>query len=323
MFYLKRLIHLAFIMLAVSFCAYMLIGLMPGDPIDILVAGNPYATAEDVARLKAAYGLDQSLIERYFLWLGNIVQGDWGYSRLYAEPVLGVIMPALKNSLILIGLSMALAITLALILGMLAARYKGGRIEFVINIFAFTGISVPSFWAAILAIFIFAVWLGWLPAGGMPPPGESAWTYYLLPVIILALGTLGHYIRYVRASMVEILQADFIKTAKAKGVSQIRLYFDHAFRNAAMPLITVVALDFGGLFSGALITETVFSINGMGKMLFDAIMGNDYNLAMMALMIATLAVLIGNLLADIIQLWLDPRLSAKGRAQEKEGMKKA
>ena len=166
---LTRLLHMVIIIMAVSFCAYMLIGLMPGDPIDILVMGNPYATADDVARLKAAYGLDKTLVERYWAWLSHLLQGDFGFSRLYSAPVLGVLMPALKQSLILIGISMAASAILALGLGMVAALKKNTLLDNVINLFAFSGISIPSFWMAIVGIFVFSVWLGILPAGGMPP----------------------------------------------------------------------------------------------------------------------------------------------------------
>ena len=312
---LTRLFHMVLIMIAVSFCAYMLIGLMPGDPIDILVMGNPYATAEDVARLKAAYGLDKSLIERYWAWASNILQGNFGYSRLYATPVLDVLIPALKQSLILIGLSMLFSSILALILGTIAAVKRNSFLDRMINMFAFSGISIPSFWMAIVSIFIFAVWLGVLPAGGMPPEEASlmgneydAVSYYILPVLILTLGTIGHYTRYVRSALIEVLSEHYIKTARAKGLKLHSIIIKHALPNAAIPFITVLALDLGGLLSGALITETVFSINGMGKMIYDSIMANDYNLAMAGLLIATLAVLIGNLLADIAQTLLDPRL---------------
>jgi peptide/nickel transport system permease protein len=308
-FLLRRLLETAILFAGMSFAIYGLIGLMPGDPIDLMMTADPTLTSADLARLKSLYGLDQPLIDRYLAWAGNAVQGNFGYSRIYAQPAADVIGDRLGNTVLLMGGAFALALALALPLGMLAAWRSGRPLDHAINIVAFAGISVPQFWLAILAIILFAVILGWLPAGGMGDGSiEGTLRHLILPVATLAIASAGGILRYVRASMREALRQDFIRTARAKGVSTARLLWRHALRNAMIPVVTILALDFGALFSGALITETMFSWLGMGKTIYDAIMGNDYNLALLGLMIATALVLACNLLADLAYAWLDPRV---------------
>ena len=318
-FLLGRLIQAAFVMLIMSFVAYCLIGLMPGDPIDIMIAANPEATAEDAARLRAIYGLDQPLITRYGHWLTSALSGDFGYSRLFSQPVADLIGPRLINTLILMFSALGLAFLIALPTGIYAAYKKGTFSDRFINLFCFAGISVPSFWLALLLISYFAVTLMWLPAGGFALEGADLWVrfkFLLLPVLTLAIAAVAGYTRYLRASMIESLEGDYIRTARAKGCSERRVILKHALRPAMAPVITVLSLDFGRLFGGALIVETVFARPGMGKMIYDAILGNDFNLALLALLIVTLMILIGNLLADVAYAWLDPRISLSGEGAD-------
>ncbi|MDX1576678.1 MAG: ABC transporter permease, partial [Kiloniellales bacterium] len=227
-------------------------------------------------------------------------------------PVLEVIWPRLGNTVLLMGVSFALAMALALPLGLLAAVRPRSGLDHAINLAAFAGISIPPFWLAILLIILFAVMLGWLPAGGM---GEAAdglggrLAYLVLPVATLTLATVGGLIRFLRAAVMEALRQDYVRTARAKGVSFTRVVLGHALRNAMIPVVTILALNFGALFSGALITETMFGWLGMGKTIYDAILGNDYNLALVGLLFATLTTLLANLLADLCYAWLDPRVS--------------
>ncbi|WP_119462264.1 ABC transporter permease [Rhodospirillaceae bacterium SYSU D60014] len=317
-FILQRLAETALVLLVMSFVIYGLISLMPGDPIDLMIASDPSLTPEDAARLKAVYGLDRPLHERYLAWLGAALQGDFGYSRLYARPVLEVLWPRLGNTVLLMGASFTLALLLALPAGILAAARPHGLGDNLINLVAFAGISIPTFWLAILLIILFAVVLGVLPAGGTATvgiaPGSLAAladraTYLVLPVLTLTLVSAGTLIRYIRAAMIEALRQDHIRTARAKGVGPIRLLLHHALRNAMIPVVTILALDFGTLFSGALVAETIFAYLGMGKTIYDAVMGNDYNLALVGLLLATAVVLLANLLADLAYAWLDPRIS--------------
>jgi peptide/nickel transport system permease protein len=310
---LDRLLQSLIVLAAMSFVVYALMGLMPGDPVDLMIASDPKMTSEDAAKLRALYGLDRPLLERYGNWLKAALAGDLGNSRLYAKPVLEVLGPALLNTVALLGTSFALALAIGLSAGMAAALRPYSRIDYAINLVAFAGISVPSFWLALILIIVFAVMLGALPAGGLGPIGGGPpWDhlrYMVLPVMSLTIANLGGYSRYMRAAMIETMHQDFIRTARAKGLSEPRVVLGHALRNACVPVVTVIALDFGALFSGALITETVFAYPGMGKLIFDSVMGNDFNLALVALLFATLLTLAGNALADLAYAWLDPRIS--------------
>jgi peptide/nickel transport system permease protein len=296
-----------------SFVIYALIGLMPGDPVDLMISADPKMTSADAARLRALYGLDRPILERYGNWLISATQGDFGFSRLHAKPVLEVLLPALGKTTLLLGLSFLLSVVLGLFLGLAAAVRPYSRTDYVVNLVAFAGISMPPFWLGLLLIIVFAVVLGVLPAGGVPTGGEGGiWAqakYLVLPVANLTLASVGGHTRYVRAAMIETLRQDFIRTARSKGVGRARVVFKHALRNALIPVVTIVALNFGALFSGALITETIFAFPGMGKLIFDAIMGNDFNLALVALLFATLLTLVGNLAADVTYAWLDPRIA--------------
>lgn len=309
-----RIFQSGLVLLVMSFLIYGLIGLMPGDPIDIMVNSNPGYTAQDVARLRAQYGLDQPLLTRYWNWLQAAATLDFGYSRTYSQPVMDVMIPALIQTGKLVGLSFVVFSALALTLGVIAALAKGSNMDRVINLLAYAGISIPVFFLALMLIYLFAVRMGWFPASGMFTIGgdgslsDSA-RYYVLPVLTLTAAFAGRFTRFTRASMVEVLRMDYIRTARAKGASKTRVVFKHALRNAMIPVVTVLALSFGALLGGALITETMFAQRGMGKLIFDAIMGNDFNLALMGLLFATTATLASNLVADIAYAWLDPRIS--------------
>lgn len=313
-FVLARIVQSAVVLAVMSFVIYGLMGLMPGDPIDLMISADPRMTPEDAIHLRALYGLDKPIIERYVNWLHAVAGGDLGYSRLHAQPVLDVLTPALGNTLVLLGLSFLFALAIGLPAGITAALRPYSRTDYAINLAAFAGISVPAFWLALLLIMVFAVILGLLPAGGTGATAGTAgfWAqakYVVLPVANLTISSVGGYARYMRSSMIETLRQDYIRTARAKGASRNRVVYRHALRNALIPVVTIIALSFGNLFSGALITETIFSYPGMGKLIFDSIMGNDFNLALVALLFATVVTLAGNLLADLAYAWLDPRIS--------------
>ncbi len=312
-FLLARCGQAALVLLVMSFVIYSLIGLMPGDPIDVMIASNPGATPEVVAHLRAIYGLDQPILFRYSHWLLAALQGDFGFSRTHSQPVMVVLLPALWQTCKLMLTSFVVSIVLAFVLGIFAALKPGGIADAVINLFAFAGISVPVFWLALVLILVVAVDLHALPASGISTVGDGGFAdqlrHLILPVTTLALANTGQFTRFVRASMIETLRMDHIRTARAKGAGEGRVVLVHALRNALIPVVTVMALSFGGLFSGALITETMFAQPGMGKMIYDAILGNDFNLALTGLLFATLVTLLSNLLADLAYAWLDPRIA--------------
>ena len=315
-FLTARLTQAAIVLILMSAAVYGMIGLMPGDPIDEMIASNPQLTAADAERLRAVYGLDRPLVERYLAWLSAAAQGDFGYSRTEARPVTEVLIPRLGNTLILMGASMALALAIALPLGVYAASRPGSPADNIVNLLCYAGISMPTFWLALLLMIVFAVWLGWLPAGGLATPGEGdavdRLRHAVLPVVTLAIASVGTYTRYVRAAMIEQLRLDYIRTARAKGAGSARIHWHHALRNAALPVVTIVGLDVGLLFSGALVVETMFGYLGMGKLIYDSIFGNDFNLALVGLLFATTMTLVGNLIADVVYAGLDPRVGFAG-----------
>ena len=311
-FILDRLLQSLVVIAVMSIVIYWLIGLMPGDPIDLMISSDPRLSSADAQRLRALYGLDRPILERYWNWLSSALAGELGYSRLHAKPVLDVMVPALGNTVMLLGTSFVLALLIALPAGIWAAVRQYSRLDYAINLAAFAGISLPSFWLALILITVFSVMLGVLPAGGMPEFGGGFWEgarYLVLPIATITIVTIGDYIRYMRAEMIQTLRQDYIRTARAKGASPMRTVLVHALRNALIPVVTIVALDFGFLFSGALTVEIIFSYPGMGRLIFDAIMGNDFNLALVALLFATTLTLTGNLLADVVYGWLDPRIT--------------
>ena len=309
----ERLLQSIVVVAVMSFVIYGLIGLMPGDPVDLMISADPKITSEDAARLRALYGLDKPIVERYGNWLASALAGDFGFSRLHAKPVLEVLGPALANTTVLMELAFALSLAIALPAGIAAAMRPYSRLDYTVNLLAFAGISTPPFWLALLLILVFAVVLGILPAGGMGTVGGgSIWDqarFLVLPVASLTIASIGGHTRYMRAAMIETLRQDYIRTARAKGLSEPRVVVGHALRNALIPVVTIIALDFGTLFSGALVTETIFAYPGMGRLIFDAIMGNDFNLALVALLFATVLTLAANILADVGYVALDRRVS--------------
>jgi peptide/nickel transport system permease protein len=316
-----RCIEIVITLVLMSAVVYFLIGLMPGDPINMMIAGDPKMTSEDAARLRALYEVDKPILQRYLAWAGQALQGHFGYSRSFNQPVMTVVWPRLINTFELAGMALVLSLAIALPLGMWAASRPRSMADYVVNLASFAGISTPPFWLALLLISLFAVKLGWLPAGGMadPRPGLGMADIVLqklrfaaLPVLTLTLLQIGMYTRFVRGSMIEVLRQDYIRTARAKGLTRRAVLLGHALVNAIVPVLTLLGLSFGGLFSGALITETMFAWPGMGKAIYQAILDNDYNLALVGLLIATFTTILGNLLADIAQSWIDPRVSLAG-----------
>jgi peptide/nickel transport system permease protein len=311
----RRLIQAIAVLAAMSLVVYELLGLMPGDPVDLMASGDPKMTPADMQRLRALHGVDRPILERYANWATSALQGDLGWSRSFRRPVLEIMAPRLANTLLLMGSALAVALAIGLPLGIWAAARRGRLADQVINLACFAGAATPTFWLALLLMMVFAVQLGWLPAGSLPPDGAGpleVLRHMALPVATLALVEAGIYARHMRAAMIDALAQDYVRTARAKGASELRILLVHALRNAALPMTTVAALGFGGLFSGALVTETMFAWPGMGKLIYDSILTSDFNLALVTLLFATLVTLLANLLADLGYAALDPRISLDG-----------
>ena len=315
----RRALQAIAVLVAMSLLVHVLLALMPGDPVDLMASGDPRMTAADLQRLRELHGVDRPVLERYAAWATAALQGDFGWSRSFRRPVLEVIAPRLGNTVLLMGSALALALAIGLPLGIWAAAREGSVVDRVVNLACFASAATPTFWLALLLMMLFAVRLGWLPAGGLPPAGSGlagSLRHMALPVATLALAEAGVYARHLRAAMIEALAENHVRTARAKGASRMRVLLFHALRNAMVPVATVAALGFGGLFSGALVTETMFAWPGMGKLIYDSILGSDYNVALVALLFATLLTLLGSLLADLACAALDPRISLAGPGRE-------
>lgn len=301
----RRLLQIALTLAILSFCAFALIALMPGDPIEVAIAGDPRLTAEDAARLRALHGLDRPFPERYLAWAAGLLRGKLGYSRLFAQPVASLLGPALLSTLALAGSALVIALAAGVALGALAASRP--RAAPFVDAIAVMGQAMPTFWLGILLIIAFAVTLGWLPAGSTAEQGIGL-RYLVLPMATLAVAHLAAYARHSAASLEATLTEPWIRTIRARGASEARVLMRHAFPNAALPVLQIAALDAGALAGGALVTETVFARPGMGKLLYDAVMGNDTNLALVALLLVALVTMLATLGADLAQRALDPRL---------------
>ena len=318
---LRRIIQTLAVVVILSYVCFNLMTLMPGDPVELLISSNPKITAEDIVRLREFYGLDQPSYKRYLNWLGDISRGDLGYSRTYRIPVTEMLGPALKATATLSLLSLGFSLLIAIPLGIMCALRPNSKLDYTVNLFNFAGISMPSFFLGILLIIIFAVWLGWLPAGGYLTTGMAYtgfWDEFLdkakfliLPVVSLSFQSIGYFARFARSAMMEAMRNDFIRTARAKGMSEKTVIWQHGFRNALIPLITVIGISFSNVFSGALITESLFAYPGIGRMLFTSIIGNDFNVAMVSFVISIVMVLMMSLVADLLYGVADPRITYK------------
>lgn len=314
----RRLLQVVLMMIVLSFICYYMLSLMPGDPVEILASSNPNITSADIDRLKMLYGLDQPAYLRYWNWLASFIQGDFGYSRTYKVPVMELIGPRLFNTFLLSTSSLILSLVIGVVIGVFAGLKPGGKLDYFANLAAYAGISTPSFWLAIVLIIIFSIAIPILPAGGTMTVGvdmsglEIVWDrlkHLILPITSLTALQTGVFVRYARSSMMEAMGHDFIRTAKAKGMSRNVIIWRHGFRNALIPLLTVVALSMSSLFSGAVLTETVFAYQGVGSLIYKAIIESDFNVAMVSFLVSIFMVLMMNLVADILYAVADPRIT--------------
>lgn len=314
---LRRLVFLVPVLLVISILSFSLLVSMPGDPLDMIALGDPSITRADIERLKELYGVNEPFPVRYVKWMGQLVQGNLGYSRTYKIPVIQLVAPRAENTLILAGLSLFLSLIIAVPLGIYSATHPYSIGDYLATIFAFFGYAVPAFWLALMLIIVFAVQLRWLPAGGLVgadvQPGlvnelSDRGVHLILPVAVLSLGSLAVWARYMRSSLLEVINMEYIQTARAKGLRDRTILYRHAIRNALIPMVTLFANTFPILLSGSVIVETVFSYPGMGKLLYDSVLENDFSVSMAILMFLAVIVVLFNLLADISYGILDPRV---------------
>jgi peptide/nickel transport system permease protein len=303
-FILRRLYQAVFVLLGVMTIVFFLLHLS-GDPTQLLLPVD--ATSAERAEFRQAMGFNDPLVVQYFRYVSNVVQGDLGYSYRHAEPVLGLILERIPATFQLTVVSLLLALLVAVPLGVLAAVKRGTAIDSSAMMFALLGQATPVYWLGLLLILLFSVQLGWLPSGG-----RGGLETLILPAFTLAVFSMARIARITRSGMLDVLSQDYIRTARAKGILERIVIFKYALRNASIPLVTVIGLEFGVLLGGAVITETVFSWPGVGRFAIDSIFARDYPIVQgIVLMLSSIFVVI-NLLVDLLYTYLDPRIREGG-----------
>jgi peptide/nickel transport system permease protein len=310
--YLLRRIGQSLVLLVlVSMIGFALLRLTPGGPLSQF-ALTPGMSAATLAQISHAMGLDKPLPIQYLEWASRLLRGDWGRSYRDQQPVLAIIVSHLWATLELMGSSTLLAVIFGTWIGVLGAIRRYSLADYLATIGAMVGLSIPTFWFGLVMIYLFSVWLGWLPSGDMYSSGNASFLDYarhlVLPCLVLTLVTIATWSRYMRGSMLDVISQDYIRTARAKGLRRRAVLVHHALRNALLPMITIAGLQLPTLLGGALVTETVFTWPGMGRLFLDSIGYRDYPVVMGLLMFSALLVLIGNLLADVLYVVADPRI---------------
>jgi peptide/nickel transport system permease protein len=312
----RRLVQTVPLLLLISIIGFGIIQ-MTGDPLAAYTMETALSR-EDIARLRAYYGLDQPVYVQYLHWLGNLARGDWGTSYVAHRPVLDLILQRLPNTLMLVAASYTLILTVSIVLGIYTAIRQYSWVDHLVTGLAFVGISIPSFWLGLILLVVFAVstrnlGLPYFPAGGMydlsvgPTEPQVLW-HLVLPAVTLATVVTANYIRYIRASMLEVLHNDYVRTARAKGLHNGVILRRHAFRNAAIPLVTLIGLDLPRFLSGSLVVEAIFAWPGLGRLFWEHAERTDIPVLMAIMMLTAAMVVLFNLLADVAYAFLDPRI---------------
>ena len=317
LYVLRRLFQTVPLLLVISALIFTLLYLMPGDPLYRMLEGIPNLRPEDYDRLRKLYGFDDPVYVQYGKWLWQLLQLNPGYSREYGQPVFNIILPALKNTLVLTIAAVVLGKLIAIALGIFSAVRQYSIGDYLLTATTFVAYSVPAFWLGLMLIILFSVKLGWLPTSGIVnselEPGSWAATvdwlkHLILPVAVLAISEIIQVQRFMRSSLLEVLRQDYLTTARAKGLSESVVIGRHALKNALIPVVTIIAVTMPRVVGGSTVVETVFAYPGMGRLLYTSIMGNDYIVAMTVVMIIAVTVVFFNLLADVVYGWLDPRI---------------
>lgn len=312
-YFAKRLIEIVPLVFVVSLLCFALMQAAPGGPTALL-SQNPMVKPEDLSRIRANFGIDEPVVVQYFLWLKRVIlHGDFGHSFVTGEPVSEMIRQRLPATLELMGSAFLLAFLFGISGGIVAALKRYTKFDSVITLLTLVGISIPVFWLGLMSMMMFTVKLRLLPSAGMFSLGEpfsilDHLRHLLMPSLVLSLMFVAGWSRYMRASLSEVLQMNFIDVARAKGASRGSVIFKHAIRNAAIPVLTVIALNLPALFTGSIITETIFAWPGMGRLFYDGLLRQDYTRLMGIIFIASILIAFLNLVADMIYGILDPRI---------------
>ena len=310
LYVLKRTGAAAATLVAASVIIFLFIHLIPGDPIYVLLGDE--ATPEQVEALRNRLGLDQPLLVQYFHWVGNVLQGDFGTSIFFQTPVSTIILDGAETSLLLAGITMLWIVLIGVPVGVLAAMRQGTWVDQGLSGVAMFMASIPTFWVGLYFILIFAAWLGWLPSSGYPSifeeGGLANLRYLLLPSLTLAAPNAALILRLTRASMLDVAREDYVRTARAKGISPHRVVLRHILRNALLAVVSALGFTLAALISEAVVTETVFALPGIGRMVVQSILRRDYPVIQGVILVIVSLYLIINLMVDISYRYLDPRV---------------
>ncbi len=308
---LSRLAQSLVLLALVSVIAFAVLHLAPGGPLSQF-ALVPGMTQEQLAHISHEMGLDRSLPVQYWEWVSRLLVGDWGHSYRDNQPVLAIIMGRLPATFELMLTAIAIAILLGISIGVLGAVRRGSVFDSLATVGAMVALSIPTFWFGLVVIYLFSLKLGWLPAGSRSTVGDESFGDYLhhliAPAIVLALVEVAIWSRYMRGAMLDVISQDFVRTARAKGLTERAVMLRHAFRNALLPMIELGGLELPTLLGGALVTETVFTWPGMGRLFLDSLGYRDYPVVMGILMVSAVLVLLGSLMADLLSAAADPRI---------------
>jgi peptide/nickel transport system permease protein len=316
-FVIRRLLISLPVILLITMIMYLIINLAPGDPIDMLV-GQQALTPTEIERIKISLGLHEPIHQRYLNWLGQVAQGNLGFSYLDHQPVLDRIAERLVPTFSLMLFVLLVSYVAAVPIGVISAIRQYTWVDYLATALAFFGISFPNFFSGLVGIYFFSLKLNWFPTGGLESIGQgfsiSDRLYHLLlPGLVLAFREVGVLVRYTRSSMLDVIRQDYVRTARAGGLSEWYVILHHALRNALLPLITMLGLTIPRLFAGVVIIEQIFQWPGMGRLAIEAILSRDYPVLMGLTLCTAVMVLIGNLLADILYGVADPRIRLSGR----------
>jgi len=316
---IRRLLLAIPTLLVVSILSFAIMKAAPGDPVRMYVAGGMSKGSQaDIARIRHNLGLDQPVPLQYLAWLRNLLSGNLGYSLASQRPVTQIILERLPASISLMGISFLVAITLGVAVGVLSAVRQYSLFDYAATVLAFIGNSFPSFWIAMMLIWIFGVRLGWLPTGQMrsyqvnASPFIDYARHYVLPVATTSFVNLVTWVRYQRASLLEVLRQDYIRTARAKGLRERVVLLRHAWRNSLIPILTMIGFSVANLVGGSYIIETIFSWPGMGQLGFQSLLQRDYPVIMGVTLLSALFIIAGNLLADILYIVANPQIRSGG-----------
>ena len=309
---IRRLLTAIPVLLIITSAVFGLMQTLPGGPL-AAYENNPEIKAADIARLRHELGLDRPIYVQYWAWLTNFLRGDWGYSFKTKRPVLTEIWERFPNTLFLTGFSLLFAILIAIPVGIISATRQYSLFDQIVTTLTYIGRAMPVYYSGFLLIIIFSIMLRWFPSGGMRTLGAESsvldlFWHLVLPLTSLSVLIAAKYVRFLRTSMLEVIHQDYIRTASAKGLHEQVVIYKHAFRNAAIPLVTVIAIDIPTLFAGALFTETVYSWPGMGRLFVNSATDFDYSVVMGIVTMIAILVVISNLLADVVYAIIDPRI---------------